>query len=897
MTRGWVAAILTAGALVRLALLRNPSTWYDEATVGLLGLRVLHGDLPVYFFGQPYMGALDGYLAAPVYAVFGPTILTLKLWPALLSIAWMGLVVRIAWLAGGERAGIATALVLVVPPDFLLAWAHEARTHYPLGMVLATLALLLAWRAAAPPWPRAAVLFTVLGFVTGLAFWTTFLAAVFVPAIALVAGRRGLRRLLIGAAVAVPAFLLGSLPHWLYALARGTALPRSGPPIALGKLITHLGILTRVSWPIIAGVPGRLQGRGIGVAVAIGLGVVYLLIIGAGLHRATRPGRLLAWSLVALVAANVAAAVGTDFGRRLNDRDQKYLLPLYTALPPLVGLGLAQLTPRWTLAGALGLALVQSVGVVQSSVAALVPPTATALDLEARAWRAAADRLRRDGPRRLYVTDDPGPRLLTFLSAEQVIISNSYEEILPVYARAVDGAPDVGWWVGGPSPVFEANLRALGVTARRQPVPALGVVYTGFELPSRALRVLDPRRFVVRASENESAAQHVIDRDADTLWGTVRPRRGGEWLQVDLGTVEPVAMVRWMPGTYQEAPTGLRLEASVDGKTWRVLVELLEYRGPLYWSAGHPMGRVRGGRVELRVEPTPARWLRLTQLGGNTLWRWTIRELFVYAAADGPPPPPPPDGPTLARALRDAGVTRLYADHGWGSRVALADPGIRVLPANRFLDAYGREGSARGLWPTFTWDPGVGALVETIDLPEFTAAMTAGGLTAETRSLGPLTLLTPSPREGGERPVPSAALSVTASRRPKAARLALDGGPATRWSTGRPQTAGDWYRITLDRLRPVSGVRLWTAAPMDAPRGLSVDGSEDGVTWRPLGARVRGERPFRWVGIGPLPAGPGTDAVDVSFPPTPLTALRLTLTRGDPVFDWSIYELTVLERP
>jgi hypothetical protein len=48
------------GVLVRLLLLLHPGLWNDEATTGLLGLSVHQGELPVYFFGQPFMGALDG---------------------------------------------------------------------------------------------------------------------------------------------------------------------------------------------------------------------------------------------------------------------------------------------------------------------------------------------------------------------------------------------------------------------------------------------------------------------------------------------------------------------------------------------------------------------------------------------------------------------------------------------------------------------------------------------------------------------------------------------------------------------------------------------------------------------------------------------------------------------
>src|SRR5262249_39079425 len=63
---GALLVVLAVAVLVRFLLLRVPRLWYDEATSGLLALSVLKGELPVYFFGQSFMGALDGYLAAPV---------------------------------------------------------------------------------------------------------------------------------------------------------------------------------------------------------------------------------------------------------------------------------------------------------------------------------------------------------------------------------------------------------------------------------------------------------------------------------------------------------------------------------------------------------------------------------------------------------------------------------------------------------------------------------------------------------------------------------------------------------------------------------------------------------------------------------------------------------------
>jgi hypothetical protein len=88
---------------------------------------------------------------------------------------------------------------------------------------------------------------------------------------------------------------------------------------------------------------------------------------------------------------------------------------------------------------------------------------------------------------------------------------------------------------------------------------------------------------------------------------------------------------------------------------------------------------IRNGRVELRVAPTPARYLRITQTGQAPLSEWTIRELYVYVATGGEPTTPVDvDGAWLAQALGAARVRQLYADHGWASRVALADRSLSV---------------------------------------------------------------------------------------------------------------------------------------------------------------------------------------------------------------------------
>jgi hypothetical protein len=881
--------------LLRLLLLRLPRLWYDEATTGLLGLAVLQGELPTYFFGQSFMGALDGYLAAPVYQLFGVSARTLELVPMLLALASVGLTVRLAHDAFGPRAGVFTAVLLALPPNFLLFWSHEARNHYPLTTLLGTLALLLALRAPAARSGRATLLFVLLGATLGLAFWTNFLSLVYYPAVAVLLLRRGLRPLVPRLLAALPAFALGSLPHWLYGVPHGTALPPPGRPVGMQTVLTHLAYFGETAWPIVAGVPDTLRGGLAGAALALVLGVLHLTAALAairGVRGARAPGGAAGLALVVLACTNVGIAAVTQYGRGLNDNDPHYLLPLYTALPPLLGRFLAML-PNRRRAVVLTAAIlsIHAVGALDGSFRNLYPAIAAAERRELAVQRETVQALERAGLRRVY-DSNVGNRALSFLSAERVIVSHPYEEIRPRYARAVDGEPEVVWWMSRRSRGLEANFAALGLGFTFRPMSALGGAYGGFTLSAPPVREIAPATFRVSASDGAGGVARMTDRIGGTLWSTGRRQRGGEWIHVDLGAVAPVALIRWLPGTFQEVPRGLRLEASGDGVAWRTVVDLPEYLGPLYWSAGRPMARVRSGRVELRVPPVPIRYLRITQTGRDALWAWTIRELHVYGATgEAPAPPVDVDGAALARALGVAGVRRLYADHGWASRVALADPAIRVPPANLQLDDYGFKGPAAMLLPPVRWAPGTGVLLEPSDAEGFATVAESGGLAFARHALGGLTLFVHARSPAPGAPLPAATLTVTASRHGNRAGLAVDGDPVTRWATAAPRAAGDWFRVDLTAARVVRGMRLTVANPADLPPDLIVEGSPDSVDWRRLAATLRPERRYRWGGFGLL--DDGATAVRLDFPPATLTALRVVLPAGDPVFDWSIHELAV----
>ena len=318
------------------------------------------------------------------------------------------------------------------------------------------------------------------------------------------------------------------------------------------------------------------------------------------------------------------------------------------------------------------------------------------------------------------------------------------------------------------------------------------------------------------------------------------------------------------------------------------------------WAAllvgGSPLQRVRGGRVELRVPPTPARYLRITQTGRDERWRWTVRELFLYADAGGPSSADEPAwrARSWRERLRDAGVTRLYADHGWASRAALADPAIRVPPPTSSSTPTGSRARSptscrpsagrRGLAPSSSRRTPLDSCSQRAAPVSRSGPPARGARAVRSRAIS----AAPRPSDGG------AGADVTASQRPRAG---LPGGgrrPQDPLGHQGPTAAGDWFRIDLAAPRRVRTVRFTASQPDDLPEALRIEGSADGTGWWKVPTTAHVERALRWGGIALLADAAAAVRLDVE--PVVVRALRLVLSQGHPVANWSIHELELLRR-
>ena len=187
----WACLLLALVVRVWLVARTNGVIDGDEVLVGVQAEHILRGALPIYFYGQPYMGSLEAYLVALFVAIGGPSAWTLRAEPVLLSLV----VVWLTWKLAAALAGAAqlpsldksgtysrlafmtvAASIAAIPP--LYDGILELRTYggYIETFILMLLLLLSALRLTRR-WHEGAsrreitLRWAGIGFITGLGFW------------------------------------------------------------------------------------------------------------------------------------------------------------------------------------------------------------------------------------------------------------------------------------------------------------------------------------------------------------------------------------------------------------------------------------------------------------------------------------------------------------------------------------------------------------------------------------------------------------------------------------------------------------------------------------------------------------------------------------------------------
>src|SRR5438552_4789091 len=128
-------AIVAIAALLRFMLIyfNWPFTESDEGNMGLLALHVAYqGDHPIFFYGAPYLGPLEGYAAAPLFRLFGTSLFALRLPLVLFFIGFLvSMYYLVRLLTQSERFALASVILLGLGSPDVLFLQLRASGEYP----------------------------------------------------------------------------------------------------------------------------------------------------------------------------------------------------------------------------------------------------------------------------------------------------------------------------------------------------------------------------------------------------------------------------------------------------------------------------------------------------------------------------------------------------------------------------------------------------------------------------------------------------------------------------------------------------------------------------------------------------------------------------------------------
>lgn len=667
--RKWIWLLVLLAVVFRLGFfgfaLEHVPFSSDEAWPGLMALHILKGEFPVVYWGQSYMGTQESFFQAATIAVCGPTVFAVRVYALLMCLCFLLASWQLARRIGGASAGLTLLAILAVPPPYLaMNGALIPPDNYLACTTLGTWALVLvhdlAFRAAEP---RRLAKFVLLGFLLGFSFWLHILVISYIGVAGLILFLRDklicLRR---EAWAGAGAFIVGALPLLVYnVIHHGATFRDVGQTTSWHHSWELLQAAFTGTLPFLIGAKVMLYGDNthfvsLPLALAWAVGGIWLAaILWALLSRMPMFLRLPLLSLqradgVVLLATLAGAALFT-FCRssRSGWKDVRYLLPIMSALPVLLAVGLDQLRARsrWLFGGLLAALIAGQICGVALLAHAWLNPKVMAVDLELPDTRPLHRWLDDHGIRHAYAHYWIAYRC-TYEAAEKSIFGEPYNERFArrandvKFKRELDAATNVAY-ITHPTlrfcpDDFGALLTNIGGSYKKTPVGDF-VVYHSFVPPygSGPLRELPRAGWRATASQRPEEAVQVLDGQTDTFWESGAPQQAGMNFTVDFGTTQTVCQLYLGLGqNVDDAPAGFRVEVSDDGTTWRVVQDSSAQGAVLFWENSQPRFNVYGDHYTAAFAPTTARLVRITLTASNPRHGWGLAEVRAFAPAQGP---------------------------------------------------------------------------------------------------------------------------------------------------------------------------------------------------------------------------------------------------------------------
>ncbi len=230
-----LVGILFAAAAIKLWLILGGHIPFnaDEAIVALMARHINQGEIPLFFYGQSYMGSLDAMLVALGFQVFGEEVWVIRLIQSLLYLGVLFTTVEVGKLAFQSRmVGLLAALFLAIPTVNVTLYTTASLGGYGEALLLGNVMLILGFGIARdvekPNQDSQTRELRLIGwgFFFGFGLWVNGLTLVFslpmgVYLLWMFIKHKGRFSLFTAMGLTLVGGIIGSSPWWFYAVQNG----------------------------------------------------------------------------------------------------------------------------------------------------------------------------------------------------------------------------------------------------------------------------------------------------------------------------------------------------------------------------------------------------------------------------------------------------------------------------------------------------------------------------------------------------------------------------------------------------------------------------------------------------------------------------------------------------
>jgi hypothetical protein len=654
----FLAAVMLAALALRLDFLVSNSFVIDadEAIVGLMARHINLGQaIPVFYYGQHYMGSFEPLVAALFFRLFGESSLVLKTVPLFFSLILIGVVYALTLELGSRTAARAAAILAAIPPSALVIWSAMARGGFIEIVLIGALSFWAGsrWLKQGQPGLGLTVL---VGLLIGFGWWVNNQIVYFAMPLAFFmfghwlwsGGSLRWKESGFGAwsgraagylCCGLAGFFAGGLPFWIYNIEHKFVSFEMFQHAHKKDLLKHVTGTFDTALPILLGARRFWADQELFPSSTwlmwcfYGALLAYLIWERRGQVAALFCFRVDAKRPVELyiifIIGALAVFILSSFGFLVQA--PRYLLPLYVAVFVLLGVAFEIIWGRWRVLALLLLSVALVFNLCSSYLDGRAIPGEPFVFKGERAskdQRELIGWLDENDIRWVRTNYWIGYRL-AFETGERVRFLVNQEP----YATRIDSYQEEGLKLPSDSmplvlvpaqgKIIKEALEILGYSYREEYLSGYVVLYQ-ITPKQTGLKPISTQLMTVRASGHNQDAQNAIDGDVQTRWGCGEPQKPGMWFEVELNPVQELRAIEYdLANWAHDYPRGFTVDLELESGEVRRLFS------PDSWASIRYFLQAQS-KVTFFFEPLRVKKVILRQLGSHPIFDWSIAELRLW---------------------------------------------------------------------------------------------------------------------------------------------------------------------------------------------------------------------------------------------------------------------------